>query len=119
MTELPRPNFFLVGSMRSGTTSLHRHLTRHPEIFMSTDPKEPSYFLEREQLLEVFPEVEKRGFWKAEANLSRAVRGGHQREDHRRGERELRPPGPRNRGRRAHRALCARRTDRIDNERPH
>src|SRR3954464_4011523 len=68
MTELPRPNFFLVGSMRSGTTSLHRHLTRHPEIFMSTDPKEPSYFLEREQLLEVFPGVEKRGFWKAEAN---------------------------------------------------
>ena len=66
MSETPRPNFFLVGSMKSGTTSLHRYLLAHPQIFMTEDPKEPTYFLEREQLLDVLPGVEKRGFWRSE-----------------------------------------------------
>jgi len=66
MSGVPRPNFFLVGSMKSGTTSLHRYLQGHPEIFMTVDPKEPTYFLEREQLLDVLPGVEKRGFWRSE-----------------------------------------------------
>lgn len=38
-----RPNLFIIGAAKSGTTSLHDHLRRHPEIFMST-PKEPGYF---------------------------------------------------------------------------
>jgi len=41
--DRPLPNLFLVGAPRSGTTTLHNCLARHPEIFMST-PKEPHYF---------------------------------------------------------------------------
>ena len=37
------PNFFLIGAMRSGTTSLYNYLSQHPEIFMS-EIKEPNYF---------------------------------------------------------------------------
>ncbi len=38
------PNFFVVGAPRSGTTSLHRYLGEHPEVFMSPK-KEPNYFV--------------------------------------------------------------------------
>jgi hypothetical protein len=44
-----RPNLFIVGAMRSGTTSLHAYLGLHPEIFMSV-PKEPSYFVKEMNL---------------------------------------------------------------------
>src|SRR5262245_13886221 len=37
------PNFFLVGTGKAGTTSLHRYLQQHPQIYMSP-VKEPSYF---------------------------------------------------------------------------
>jgi hypothetical protein len=37
------PTFFLVGAMKAGTTSLHRYLAQHPDVFMSP-VKEPSYF---------------------------------------------------------------------------
>ncbi len=40
------PNLFLVGSMKSATTSLHNYLDMHPEIFMSKSPwKEPHFFV--------------------------------------------------------------------------
>ena len=40
------PNLFLVGAMKSATTSLHNYLDLHPEIFMTQDPwKEPGYFV--------------------------------------------------------------------------
>ncbi|MEA3469299.1 MAG: sulfotransferase, partial [Thermodesulfobacteriota bacterium] len=38
-----KPNFFLIGAARSGTTSLHKYLEAHPEIFMS-EVKEINYF---------------------------------------------------------------------------
>ena len=38
------PNFFIVGAMKSGTTSLYEYLCQHPEIFMSP-VKEPFYFV--------------------------------------------------------------------------
>ena len=41
-TEMP--NLFVIGAMKSGTTSLHRYLDLHPEISMSWE-KEPNYFL--------------------------------------------------------------------------
>ncbi len=38
-----RPNLFLIGAGKSGTTTLHNLLSRHPDIFMSKI-KEPGYF---------------------------------------------------------------------------
>lgn len=37
------PNLFIAGLPRSGTSSLHRYLNQHPDIFM-TSIKEPNYF---------------------------------------------------------------------------
>lgn len=36
------PDFFVIGAGRSGTTSLHRYLSQHPQLFLG--PKNPSYF---------------------------------------------------------------------------
>lgn len=38
-----RPNFFIVGAPKCGTTSLHEYLQRHPDVFMPFY-KEPHYF---------------------------------------------------------------------------
>jgi len=38
-----RPNLFVVGQPKSGTTALQKYLAEHPAIFMTT-PKEPHYF---------------------------------------------------------------------------
>lgn len=38
-----RPNLFIIGAMKSGTTSLHHYLSAHPEVFMC-EPKEPGFF---------------------------------------------------------------------------
>jgi Sulfotransferase family len=38
-----RPNFFVVGTFKGGTTSIHRYLSQHPDIFMP-ELKEPRYF---------------------------------------------------------------------------
>jgi hypothetical protein len=38
-----RPNLFIIGAMKAGTSSLHAYLGEHPEIFMS-EPKEPAFF---------------------------------------------------------------------------
>jgi hypothetical protein len=40
---MKKPNFFIVGAPRCGTTALHTYLKDHPQIFLST-PKEPIYF---------------------------------------------------------------------------
>jgi Sulfotransferase domain len=46
MTETPhKPNLFIIGAMKSGTTSLHEYLHTHPQIAMS-HMKEPGYFVE-------------------------------------------------------------------------
>jgi hypothetical protein len=47
----PRPNLFIIGAMKSGTTSLHKYLSVHPEIYMSS-LKEPSYFCNLDELRE-------------------------------------------------------------------
>ena len=41
--SMPRPNFFLVGAAKCGTTSLHAYLRQHRDVFMS-EPKEPRFF---------------------------------------------------------------------------
>jgi hypothetical protein len=38
-----KPNLFIVGAPKCGTTALYRYLSRHPDVFMSPD-KEPYYF---------------------------------------------------------------------------
>jgi len=40
-----KPNLFIIGAQKSGTTSLHHYMSKHPELFMS-EPKEPGYFKE-------------------------------------------------------------------------
>ena len=46
MTSAPvRPNLFIIGAMKSGTTSLHEYLDTHPQVSMSEE-KEPGYFVE-------------------------------------------------------------------------
>lgn len=40
---MTKPNFFIVGAPKCGTTALYSYLSSHPSIFMST-PKEPHYF---------------------------------------------------------------------------
>lgn len=45
MSDKPIPNLFIIGAMKSGTTSLHEYLNEHPDIFMS-EVKEPGYFAE-------------------------------------------------------------------------
>lgn len=37
------PNFLIVGAAKSGTSSLHKYLSQHPQIFMS-ELKEPRFF---------------------------------------------------------------------------
>jgi len=39
-----KPNFFIIGAQRAGSTTIHNALKAHPEIFMS-DIKEPQYFV--------------------------------------------------------------------------
>jgi hypothetical protein len=39
----PKPDFFIVGAPKCGTTSVYEYLKGHPEVFMS-DAKEPRYF---------------------------------------------------------------------------
>jgi hypothetical protein len=45
MTQALRPNLFIIGAMKSGTTTLHEYLDTHPQIAMSHE-KEPGYFVE-------------------------------------------------------------------------
>jgi len=40
---MAKPNLFIIGAMKCGTTSLHMYLDSHPQIFMSK-PKEPFFF---------------------------------------------------------------------------
>lgn len=40
---IPRPDLFIIGAPKSGTSSLYEYLAGHPEVFMSA-VKEPGYF---------------------------------------------------------------------------
>lgn len=61
-----KPNLFLIGAMKSGSTTLHELLARHPEISMA-EPKEPCYFVSPEILETLWPEMWRLGFWRDEA----------------------------------------------------
>ena len=65
-----KPNLFIIGSMKAGTTFLWTLLAAHPSIFMS-EPKEPCYFVDPKDLQTVFPWMWRRGYWKSEQNYLR------------------------------------------------
>jgi len=62
-----KPNLFIIGSMKAGTSYLWTLLNAHPSVFMS-EPKEPCYFVEPKDLETVFPWMWRRGYWKHEQN---------------------------------------------------
>jgi len=43
LINIKKPNFFIVGAPKSGTTAMWSYLAKHPDIFMST-LKEPHFF---------------------------------------------------------------------------
>ena len=43
LSTVRRPDFMILGAMKSGTTTLHSYLSRHTSIFMCS-PKEPMFF---------------------------------------------------------------------------
>ena len=60
---MKKPNFFIVGPGRSGTTALSEYLDSHPNVFMSI-PKEPHYFCTD------FPKIRKnKGFTELDSYL--------------------------------------------------
>jgi hypothetical protein len=65
-----KPNLFLIGAMKSGTTYLNKLLGAHPAIFMCC-PEEPSYFVDPRQLRALWPEAWDCGFWRSEENYLR------------------------------------------------
>ena len=40
---MKKPNLFIVGAPKCGTTALSEYLRQHPNVFM-TNPKEPNFF---------------------------------------------------------------------------
>jgi len=65
-----KPNLFLIGAMKAGTTYLRKLLRSHPDIFMS-DPDEPSYFVDQRDLKRLWPEMWSRGLWRGEQRYLR------------------------------------------------
>lgn len=66
MDTTRRPNLFIIGAMKAGTTSLHMYLNMHPDIYMS-NRKEPAYFVDPVQLNKYWPEHYSRGLWRERA----------------------------------------------------
>jgi hypothetical protein len=60
-----KPNLFLIGAMKSGTTYLRKLLNAHPAIFMC-EPDEPSYFVDPDTLRSIWPAMWERGLWRHE-----------------------------------------------------
>lgn len=65
-THCLRPNLFIIGAMKSGTTTLHNLLGAHPQIFMC-EPKEPCHFVPPTQLQD--PCIQQMQLWKRENYL--------------------------------------------------
>ena len=45
---MPLPNFFIIGSGRSGTTSLYYYRKQHPDVYMSPVTEPNFYYLENQ-----------------------------------------------------------------------
>ncbi len=75
---MKKPNLFIVGAARSGTTSLWQYLKVHPEIYMPEDElhKEPSFFsdirkdLTLDKYLALFERANESYKWIGEASVA-------------------------------------------------
>lgn len=74
MKYYTKPNLFIIGAMKSGTTYLHELLSTHPQIFMSL-VKEPCYFVHPKELKRRWPEMWKNMYWKSEENYLKLFNG--------------------------------------------
>ena len=70
-----KPNLFLIGSMKSGTTYLRKLLSAHPDIFMC-EPDEPSFFVDPRDLRKLWPEMWEQGLWRNEERYLELFRYG-------------------------------------------
>ena len=43
---MPRPDFFVMGAAKCGTTAVSTYLRGHEQIFLVSEPKELNYFCE-------------------------------------------------------------------------
>lgn len=69
-TAKRKPNLFLIGAMKSGSTYLNKLLASHPSIFMCR-PEEPTYFVDPSQLAKLWPHLWDQGFWRSEEQYLR------------------------------------------------
>lgn len=60
-----KPNLFVIGAMKSGTSYLSRLLGLHPSIFIPS-LEEPSYFVPPDQLRDLWPYMWGQGIWRSE-----------------------------------------------------
>ena len=65
LMKSPRPNLFLIGAMKSGTSYLSDLLGAHPAIFMSSE-KEPTYFVDPKVLRQRWRQMWAQGYWRSE-----------------------------------------------------
>lgn len=71
-----RPNVFLIGSMKAGTTFLSELLSTHPAVFMSL-PREPCHFADPRALRKTWPVMYRQGYWRsAERYLNLFAKAG-------------------------------------------
>lgn len=56
MSKFKKPNLFIIGAMKSGTTYLHDLLSAHPDIYMSK-VKEPCFFVKSQELKKFAPSM--------------------------------------------------------------
>lgn len=76
LTKCIFPNFLVIGAAKAGTTSLHKYLAQHPEIFVPPLKKEPQFFLvwnnddqQRQYLKEGYPEFNEIDTFQKYSNL--------------------------------------------------
>lgn len=76
---MKKPNLFIVGSAKSGTSSLWQHLKNHPDVFMPIDEinKEPAYFSNKktkwnsyQKYLDLFKDASDQHKWLGEASTA-------------------------------------------------
>jgi len=74
-TGLKHPNLIVIGAQKSGTTSLHDTLDKHPDIFMSKPLKEANYYWPEDKLKGHFQRYGYKGIENRKTLLNFMMRG--------------------------------------------